>query len=246
MSPVQPPGPPTGPPAGHYPGPYPGPHVGAPTGYPPYPPATPPRRGKRTGWTVALVLGALAVLVCCGAPAAFGLRYALLANGPYKVPPNLCATTNSATANRLKAGRPPNPEMDQVVSSQPYVGCHWFAQGVFSFMIHVQIYHKSATKDSIDKSRDLYQFARRTADTGATVRDAYGLGDQAFLMLDDRYGTARFDATVRVANAHIMIKYSGAPAKDAKPVSAADRDAALSQFESTARDLVADVVEDLH
>jgi hypothetical protein len=204
------------------------------------------RAKKRTGLVVALILGSLAALVCCGGPAAFGLRYSLLANGPFYVPPNLCTTMNGAAANRLKAGSPPNPEMDDVAGGNPYVGCHWFQQGVFSFQVHVRIYHKSATKDSLDMSRDLYRFDRSTVGAGTTVRDAYNLGDQAFLTLDDRYGGGKFGATVRIANAHIMILYGGPPAKDPKPLSDAGRDAALNQFESTVRDLVADVLEDLH
>jgi hypothetical protein len=193
---------------------------------------------------VAIVFGVLAALLCLGGPAAFGLRYALLANGPYRVPPNLCATMNSATANHLKAGTPPNPEMDQVVEKEPYVGCHWFQQGVFSFMIHVKIYHKTFTKDSIDQSRDLYQFSRKTVDPADTVRDVM-LGDQGFVGLNDRNGGERYEATVRLANAHMTILYGG-PVKNEKPLSSADREAKLNQFESVVRDLVADVAEDLH
>jgi hypothetical protein len=168
-----------------------------------------------------------------------------MTNGPYHVAPNLCYTMNSATATRLKAASPPNPEMDRMTAKEPYVGCEWHQQGVFSFMVHVQIYHKSFTRDSIDQSRDLYQFARRTEGSDVAVEDV-GIGDQAFLTLDDKYGDEVFDATVRVANAHIMIKYGGPHTNRTQPLSDVDRIAELNKFESVVRDLVADVVEDLH
>jgi hypothetical protein len=250
---VQPPGSPVGP----YPGPYPngpgspypnppgGPYPGAPGGYPPYPPPpAPPRPKTHTGRNVAIILGVLVALVCCGGPAAFGVRYALLANGPYNVPPNLCYTMNSATANRLKAANAPSPEMDEVTAKEPYVGCHWYQQGVFSFMVHVKIYHKSFTHDSIDQSRDLYEFDRRNAGADVAVRDVM-IGDQAFLTLDDRNGAEVLDATVRVANVNIMIKYGGPFTSRTQPLPYAEREAELDKFQPVVKDLVADVVEDL-
>jgi hypothetical protein len=203
-----------------------------------------PRPKKHTGRTVAIVFSVLAVLLCVGVPVSFGLRYALLANGPYNKPPNLCATMNSPAAIRLKAGAVPNPELDQVVLKEPYVGCHWFQQGVFSFMVHVKIYHKSFSKDSVDQAQDLYQFSRRNVRADVAVHDVM-LGDRGYLTLDDHYGGEVYDATVRVANAEITIKYGGAHTNRTQPLSDTDRDTKLNAFELVARELVADVVEDL-